>query len=112
MNYHRHLPLFSVAFILIYAVCVYFNLALFTYFPAAEQPFALFAAKPGPAPAGIPMYWYGWLSTTLLVALAVTGVGAFMPRNGGRGVWPWLVWASPIVAFVVVLYALRMWFLR
>jgi hypothetical protein len=112
MNVHRHLPLFSVVFILTYAVCVYFNLALFTYFPAGLQPFVLFAAKPGPPPAGIPMYWYGWLATTTLVALVVTTVGALANGPRSRGVWPSLVWASPIAALLVVLYGLRMWFIR
>jgi hypothetical protein len=112
MNWQRYLPLFSVVFILAYAASVYFNLALFTYFPAGAQPFVLFAAKPGAPPAGIPMYWYGWLATTFLMALAVTVVGALVTGHRSRGVWPWLVWASPIAALLVVLYVLRMWFVR
>ena len=79
------LPVFSVAFVVIYAFAVDFNLALFTYHPQLnEVAFLVERPKTGPA-----MYWYGWIATSALGAMMNS-----MPRSGmasagmGRGSTP------------------------
>jgi hypothetical protein len=109
MKIARFFPIFSVAFILAYAVTVYFNLAMFTYRPAMHQ-FYMFVPPAVKGIPGIPMFWYGWIVTAFLAALVITVVSAFVPALKEKGPWPALVWASPVFAVVVVVYVLRMWF--
>ena len=109
MSPARFLPTFSVAFILSYAVTVYFNLAMFTYLPARHQFYWLVPAI-AHARGSLPMFWYGWLVTSSIAAIAVTALHALVPGLKERSVWPPLVWAAPLFAFAVVAYALRVWF--
>ena len=64
------LPVFSVAFVVIYAFAVDFNLALFTYHPQLNE-FAFLVERPKTGPA---MYWYGWIATSALGAMIVSAL--------------------------------------
>jgi hypothetical protein len=104
----RFFPTFSVAFILCYAACVFFNLAAFTYMPALHQAFPLVPAL-AHARGAYPMFWYGWLVTTTVAALVITAATSFLPARNDRVIGV-LTWVAPLIAVVVVVYALRIWF--
>jgi hypothetical protein len=107
-NYSRLFPTFSITFVLIFALCVYFNWALFTYFPAAHQ-LKWFVPDEAKAPATYPMFWYGWLATTTIATVLITGTSAIVVGRG-RSVAPTVVWTGAIVAMIIIVYALAHWF--
>lgn len=107
MNIERLFPTFSVAFAIIYAASLYFNLALVTYEPAIDQwDWLVVQPKAGP-----PMYWYGWLITSVLGALVVTAVSALLPKAWRERIWPGWAWLVPTLALVFILFDLRHYFL-
>jgi len=108
MNIGRALPVFSIAFAIIYIASFEYNLALITYHPQIFQwgPLAQ-APKEGPA-----MYWYGWLLTSALGASAIAAVSLTLPAKPFDRIWSILVWVVPLVMIAVIMYILRVYFLR
>jgi len=78
MTIGRALPVFSIAFAVIYIASVYFNLALLTYHPQLVQ-WGLLVEAPRQGPA---MYWYGWLLTSALGAGAIAALVAPLATLG------------------------------
>lgn len=67
---------FGIAFAVIYVICTEVNLPLVTYHPAiGELDMLRQPAKRGPA-----MYWYGWMLTSLVGALALAGIASVIPQ--------------------------------
>ena len=106
-NYSRLFPTFSITFVLIFALCVYFNWALFTYFPAMHE-LKWFVPEEAKAPATYPMFWYGWLATTTIATVLITGASAI--ATGRDRISPTVVWTGAIVAMIIIVYALAHWF--
>jgi len=108
MTMGRALPVFSIAFAIIYIASVEYNLALITYHPQIFQwgPLAQ-APKEGPA-----MYWYGWLLTSTLGAGAIAAVSLALPAKPFDRIWSILVCVVPLVMIAVIGYILRVYFLR
>jgi hypothetical protein len=73
----RAFPFFSAEFVVFYALAVEFNLALFTYHPQLKQ----FAFLVEPPKAGPAMYWYGWITTSVLGALFISAFALMLPRR-------------------------------
>jgi hypothetical protein len=70
---------FGVAYAVIYVICTEVNLPLVTYHPAIGEVDVLWQPpKRGPA-----MYWYGWMLTSLIGALAFAWIAIAIPE-------PWL----------------------
>ncbi len=68
---------FGVAFAAIYVICTEMNLPLVTYHPAIGEVDVLWApARRGPA-----MYWYGWMLTSLIGALALAWLASVVPEQ-------------------------------
>ena len=108
MTIGRAFPVFGIAFAVIYIASVYFNWALLTYHPQLVQWGPLVQApKQGPA-----MYWYGWLVTSALGAGAIAAVSLVLPAKPFDRVWSILVWVVPLVMIAVIMYILRVYFLR
>ena len=108
MSYLRALPIFSAVFALLYAAAMYFNIAMFVYYPQVgafhwrDQP-----GLPGPA-----MYWYGWIAYAILGAAFAALLGALLPvRWSGRVSAHWS-WTLPLAAMLFILYVIRDWFIR
>jgi hypothetical protein len=100
---------FSIAYAVLYLLSVEYNWALFTYHPALET-FGALVQKPidgGPA-----MYWYGWLATSALGALAAAGLACAMPVGFGNRIWFSLAWAVPLAAMFAFVYILRGYFTK
>ncbi len=107
MNRARVLPVFSIIFIIAYAVALYYNLPVFIYYPTVNE--FHFAAQPNlPGP---PMYYYGWLSTAALCAIVVSALAAVLPLKTERW-WPGLPWVAALGAVALVVYVNRVWFIH
>jgi hypothetical protein len=108
MSIARALPVFSIAFAVIYVASVEYNLAVITYHPELGQWGPLVEApRQGPA-----MYWYGWLITSALGAGVVASLSLALPARGVERVSAILVWLVPIVMIGVIFYIIRGYFLR
>jgi hypothetical protein len=106
MSMEKVFPIFAAAFAVIYVLAVQYNWALFTYHPKIDE----WQWLAQPAKDGPPMYWYGWLVTSLLGASAVSLVSWPLARR-----WPnqfWLGWVVPIVIVVIFIYLFRGFFVR
>jgi hypothetical protein len=98
------LPIFGIAFALIYAPTMDRNWALATYQP--KQGIWQFGVHPG-LEGGPAMYWYGFVMTAFLGALAVTIIAALIPeRMLARVPWPSLAWILPICSVLYMGYVL------
>jgi hypothetical protein len=70
---------FGIAFAIVYTVFERLNWPFFTYHPAVGKvDFWMHAARSGEGP---PMYWYGWLVLSGLVALVVAWAATLVPRE-------------------------------
>ena len=99
---------FSIAYAVLYLLSVENNWALFTYHPALEE-FGLLVQKPKDGPA---MYWYGWIATSALGALAIAAVAASIPAAALNRLWSGLAWAIPLAAMFAFVYILRGYFTK
>jgi hypothetical protein len=108
MNLSRVLPVFSIAFCILYVVAMYFNLALVTYIPKARAFYALAYAPPANIAPGI--YWYGWLLTSTIGAAFVAAAASLAPPRLLARLPAALIWIVPLGLFFVVVYILRDWF--
>jgi hypothetical protein len=68
---------FGVAYAVIYVICTEMNLPLVTYHPAIGEVDVLWTPeRRGPA-----MYWYGWMLTSLIGALALAWLAIIVPEQ-------------------------------
>jgi hypothetical protein len=100
--------IFAVAYALLYVFSVQYNLALFTYHAATEKFY--FLVKP--ASEGPAMYWYGWLATSALGALAIAALTTWLPSGLINRLWSGLSWTVPLAVMGVFVFILRRYFLR
>jgi len=101
----RLAAVFGIAFAVIYAPTMDLNWTLATYHPI-QGIWQLGRAPPlaGGSPA---MYWYGFVFTSALGALAVTAIAALIPDNlMDRVPWRSLTWLVPICAIIYIGYVL------
>jgi len=99
-------PVFAAAFAVIYIVSVELNWALFTYHPKIRE----WGWLVEPSRNGPTMYWYGWLVTSALGAVAVSMLT--LPVLKSRPPQYWLGWIVPLIVMVSVFYLFRGFFLR
>lgn len=96
---------FAITTPIIYVICEMRNWPLFTYHPGTND-FDWFFAPPvkdqGPA-----MHWYGWTANMLIGGALLGGLATLLPQNLVRKIPLWLVWAVPVAAIPILVYALR-----
>ena len=110
MNLTRVLPVFSIAFAVLYVAAMNYNLPLVTYFPATGVWAAL---RPNlPAANIVAMYWYGWLLTAFLGAAVLTVAASFLPERRTARLWAIGSWLVPVVLILLLFYLLWPWFTR
>jgi hypothetical protein len=98
---------FSIAGPVIYCVIVFLNWPLFTFWPATDHfVWGFGGARAGEGPN---MLWYGWTSTTILIAAALGIIAVMLPERISRKIPLALVWIFPILAIPYVIYSLMMW---
>jgi hypothetical protein len=104
MSIVRILPVFSVAFIVVYAICLYFNIPLVTYYPTVGQwHWTVQPGLPGP-----PMYYYGWLANAAIGAIVISAVAALVPPV--QRLWTGWSWVAAVATIVMVVYINLVWF--
>ena len=107
MRIARVLPVFSVAFIALYAIALYFNIPLVTFYPTVSE--FHWTAQPNlPGPA---MYYYGWLANAAIGATIVAAIAALVPAPRVR-LWSGWIWIVALAAITVVVYVNRVWFIH
>lgn len=101
---------FAIVGPVIYLVCLFVNLPLFTFHPATNRfAWGLEAARSGQGPN---MTWYGWTATTLLVGAVLSFLATFLPENVTKKAPLILVWLLPWLAIPLLIYDLRNWWLH
>jgi hypothetical protein len=112
MSDGRSVPLFVItfaaAYAILYVLSVQYNLALFTYHAATEEFY--FLVKP--ASEGPAMYWYGWLATSGLGALAIATLVSRLPAVSTNRLWLGCSWSVPLAIMFVFVFILRRYFIR
>ena len=99
---------FAAAYAIIYIFAVEQNWALFSYYPATGG----FGPLTTRGPAGPTMFWYGWMSTSVLGAAVVAALVSFVPQDLSKRIWPGLAWVAPVCAMIAFVYVLRGFFFR
>lgn len=99
---------FAAAYAIAYVIAVEKNYALFTYHPALEE-FGLLAERPREGPA---MYWYGWMATSAIAALAAGALASFVSERLTKRLWSGWSWTIPLGVMVILGYLLRGYFMR
>jgi hypothetical protein len=114
MTQSNKLPIFVIVFGLavavIYTVTELMQWALFSYHPATDR--IELGTQPPRKGEGPVMYWYGWTVGALLGGFVVAAAATLLPENIAKRISPSLLWVVPIVAFVLLAYGLRSFFLR
>jgi hypothetical protein len=104
----RALPIFSIAFPLLYLPVMYFNLPVFTYVPKMREfHFLLF---PPPAAQGPGMFYYGWLLTAGIGAVLIAVAVSYLPEKSAARIPSTLTWLAPLVVLAFLLDILSPWF--
>jgi hypothetical protein len=99
---------FAAAYAVVYVLAEQFNLAAFTYHPAiGEIDLGRVRSRSGP-----PMYWYGWMATSLIGAGVIGGLAALLPEAATRRLVPTAAWAVPILAMLAFCAFMAPFFLR
>jgi hypothetical protein len=98
---------FSITGPVMYCLSVYFNLPVFTYFPAIGRfAWGVEAVQSGTGPN---MLWYGWVLTTIFVAGALGLIAMALPERVTSKIPLFLVWLVPILSIPYVVYSLMFW---
>ena len=105
MNSSDKIPVFAlvfgIAYAVIYVICTEVNLPLLTYHPAIGEVGILWQpSKSGPA-----MYWYGWMLTSALGALAVAFIAIAIPEAWLQRL---ITFGSAAAAAYLILYTLAL----
>lgn len=104
----RFVIAFAVAYALLYVLSVQYNLALFTYHATTEKFYFLVQ----PTSDGPAMYWYGWLATSALGALAIAALVSWLPVVSATRLWHACAWTVPLAVMMVFVFMLRRYFVR
>ena len=101
--------MFAVAYPIIYVVSTELNWAAFTYHPALGQ----FSVGPSKPIAGPAMYWFGWITTSAIVAGIIAAVVAYMPDSLTHRLPAATAWVVPCAAIVTACgLMIKMYFFR
>lgn len=109
----RALPVFSAAFAVLYPIAMYFNIALFVYYPqTAEWHWHDTPGVPGPA-----MYWYGWIANAAIGAAVISALVATLAASvaiqpASRRLAATAAWLVPLASMLTILFIIRGWFLH
>jgi hypothetical protein len=108
MSLSRALPVVSIAFCILYVICMYFNFPVFTYVPKDGTFHAWLYTPPSNLAPG--MYWYGWLLTSAVGAIVIGGLTSLAPPPTLARLPTSAVWIVPLALILFLLYVLREWF--
>jgi hypothetical protein len=93
---------FGVAYAVIYVICTEINLPLVTYHPVIGEVDVLWTPeRRGPA-----MYWYGWMLTSLIGALALAWLASVVPEQWVQRAifFGWVAAVGYLIFYTVALF--------
>ena len=96
---------FSASFSISYLLADMYKLPIFSFYPATSKITLGWSASTmddGPA-----MYWYGWLLSSLLVALTLSWLATLLPEKFARKIPLSIAWTVPIALVPIFLYTLK-----
>jgi hypothetical protein len=100
---------FAVVYPIIYVTATEVNLAAFTYHSAIGR----FTAGPTKSINGPAMYWFGWMTTSAIVAGVIAAIVAYLPDSMTRRLPAASAWVVPLVAMVTAAgLMVKMYFTR
>jgi hypothetical protein len=98
---------FSILGPVIYLICLFVNLPLFTYHPGTNR--IALGWEPPRSGQGPNMLWYGWTATTVLASAVLSFLATFLPESVTRKIPLILIWLLPFLAIPLLAYDLRSW---
>jgi hypothetical protein len=106
---------YATSFAVFYAVVRAKGLALFTFYPTLGVALVgLHRSRDVADPAleflAPEMYWYGWTAIAATGVLVFGLVGVLLPDRLTRWLWPWSLWAVPMLAMIACAYLTIPWF--
>lgn len=105
MNVSRALPIFSVVFVVIYAIGIYLNNTFLFFYPKIGE--WHWGRLPKSTPGiGIASQWYGWTGTALVGALIVAAIYLAVARDPRSRMPSALAWIVPILMILVAVYVI------
>jgi hypothetical protein len=97
--------IFSVSFSSSYVLADIYKAPFFSYYPATHR-FAL-GWTPSTMDDGPAMYWYGWLLTSLLIALTCALIVRMVPSSISKRMPASISWMVPVALIPVLFYSLK-----
>jgi hypothetical protein len=101
---------FAIVVPVLYVLCDFCGWALFSYHPATglvewgqTQP------RSGQGPV---MYWYGWLTMTVIGATMIGFLATLLPENAVKKIPLALAWLLPLIAMPILVYSLMPWWIK
>jgi len=95
---------FGISVQVMYFLCEWFNLPLFTFHPATNR--VEFWWAPARSGEGPTMYWYGWTVLSLLVGSVFGLLATLLPESVTRKIPLSLIWLLPVLALIPLAYSL------
>jgi hypothetical protein len=95
---------FGISVPVMYFLCEWFNLPLFTFHPATNR--VEFWWAPARSGEGPTMYWYGWTVLSLLVGSVFGLLATLLPENVTKKIPLFLIWLLPVLALIPLAYSL------
>ncbi|SMC35108.1 hypothetical protein [Polynucleobacter kasalickyi] len=105
MKYQTFATVFSVSFSVTYVLADIYKAPIFSYYPATHK--VTLGWTPLTMDDGPAMYWYGWLLTSLLSALACSFLASTLPLSVMKRIPSALSWIVPVALIPVLLYSLK-----
>jgi hypothetical protein len=101
---------FSITATVLYLLCIFLGLPLFTYHPAVNKfDWGLVGPRSGEGPN---MLWYGWIVTTAIGATAAGFIATLLPESVTRKIPLALLWVLPVLSIPLLFYSLKNLLLR
>lgn len=107
MRYERVFPAFSIAFCILYVLCLAFHWQPFIYYPLVNELHR--TARPAIGP---PMSWYGWIAASILGGTIAGAISLVLPTRATDRLWSILSLVVPPVASLVLVFLSRDWFFK
>ncbi|MEA2954943.1 MAG: hypothetical protein QOJ58_440 [Alphaproteobacteria bacterium] len=95
---------FGISVPVLYFLCEWFNLPLFTFHPATNR--VEFWWAPARSGEGPTMYWYGWTVLSLLVGSVFGLLATLLPESVTKKIPLFLIWLLPVLALIPLAYSL------
>ena len=98
---------FAASFGILYGSCDVFRWPLFSYYPVTGR--TAWGWTPETADDGPAMYWYGWIASSFLGALACDMAAMGLPSGLRQRISLHVSWVIPLIMVPIMAYTLRVY---